>query len=227
MTRQGVSVVVPVYNNASTLAELARRIRAAVGDRPVEIVMVDDGSSDASWTTIAALDVRRVAHDRNRGQNAAVLTGLRTARLPLSCVLDADLEDPPEAIPALLAPIDAAASHVVFSSRDEARPATSRVFRRLIQRLFPSLPDQPCLCLALDERARARLLAEAGPDDYVPAVIGSLGLAAIQVSVARGARPEGASGYSTARRVRYGLRMAVAALRRARHTGRHRARKTR
>ena len=213
MKTAGVSVVVPVYNNAATLPELCRRVRAALDGRPVEIVLVDDRSTDDSLRVIERLGERVVAHGRNRGQNAAVLSGLAQATEPLTCVLDADLEDLPEGLPVLLSGLDPAGASVVFSSREEPHSMGSRVFRWAIRRLFPSLPPHPCLCFAIDEGARLALVARARSGDYLPAVIGALRLPATQVAIARAARPAGRTAYSGSRRVRYAISMLASACR--------------
>jgi hypothetical protein len=84
---------------------------------------------------------------------------------------------------------------VVFSSRDEARPLTSRLFRRAMRTLFPSLPAHPCLCFAIDRETRTEVVRAAREGDYLPAVIGALGVPTGQVSVRRETRPAGRSGY--------------------------------
>ena len=113
MTGDAISAVVPVYNSATTLAELVERVRRvleAVG-REWEIVLVNDGSADASWDGIASLAaaddrVRGVDLMRNYGQHNALLAGIRFARYPIVVTLDDDLQNPPEEIPKLLAKLD-------------------------------------------------------------------------------------------------------------------------
>ena len=68
-----VSVVVPVYGNASTLRELASRIANALTD--YELIFVNDASPDDSASVLASLDARVITHSNNRGQNAAVGIG--------------------------------------------------------------------------------------------------------------------------------------------------------
>jgi glycosyltransferase involved in cell wall biosynthesis len=203
-----VSVVVPVYNNASTLAELAARVRASLPDRAVQLVFVDDGSTDQSRMVSSSLGVDVVTHSVTRGQNAAVLTGLSHARQPLACVIDADLEDPPESIPRMLEHL--ASAEVAFSSREEPRRSTSRVFRWIIQRLFPTLPPHPCLCFAIDQSARMKLIAAARPGDYLPALIGWLRLAATEVAVER---TPGTPSLEGRRRARYAASAISSAIR--------------
>jgi undecaprenyl-phosphate 4-deoxy-4-formamido-L-arabinose transferase len=203
MNPRGVSVVVPVYNNASTLPELCRRLRLAMPDRPLEIVMVDDGSADDSLAVMRRLSVVAVAGQRNRGQNGAILVGLARAAHPICCVLDADLQDPPEALPAMLTRLETGDVGVVFSSRRAPRHITSRLFRFAVQRLFPTLPPHPCLCFAINADVRLALVEVATDSDYLPAVIGALRVPATEVAIERGFRSGGESGYAGTKRVRY------------------------
>lgn len=216
----GVSVVLPVHGNAATLPELRRRIHAALADRPCEIVMVDDASRDDSLAVMRRLGVKAIALPSPRGQNAAILAGLAQATEPFVCVMDADLQDPPEALPQLLAALGRNGARVVFSSREAPRRWSSLLFRRFLRLLFPSLAANPCLCFAIDERARGALLAAASPGDYLVAVIGALGLSTQTVPVRRAPRPAGASGYAGWKRTGYAARMIVSAVRlRARASG--------
>ena len=207
----GVSVVAPVYNNASTLRELHRRILDALGRERVDLILVDDGSTDNSREVAVEIGATLIRRAHRGGTNAAVLTGLAAARQPFCCVLDADLEDPPEALPLMLARLNEHV-RVVFSSRDEPQPATSRVFRFIVRTLFPTLPSMPCLCFAIDRETRERVVAMASEADYLPAVIGRLGVPTAQVNVTRGVRPGGGTGYSVWRRIRYGTGMTWSAL---------------
>jgi len=109
----GVSIVVPVYNSADTLSPLVAGFSAAMDStgRPYEVILVDDGSTDASWETIVALSradprIRGLSLMRNYGQHNALLAGIRAARQPVTVTLDADLQHPPEAIPDLIEELD-------------------------------------------------------------------------------------------------------------------------
>jgi glycosyltransferase involved in cell wall biosynthesis len=109
-----LSVVIPVYNSEPILPELVRRIEAALpavaGE--YELILVNDGSRDASWNAIARLVaehpwIRGIDMMRNYGQHAAVLCGLRAARFGTVVTMDDDLQNPPEEIPRLLERLDA------------------------------------------------------------------------------------------------------------------------
>lgn len=106
---EGVSVVVPVFESASTLPALAKRLGETLAPLvdDYEIVLVNDGSRDGSWETILALSdadsrLRGIDLMRNYGQHNALLCGIRSARHGVVLTLDDDLQHPPEEIPKLL-----------------------------------------------------------------------------------------------------------------------------
>ncbi len=115
-----LSVIVPVYNERATVAEIIRRVRAADVPLVVDVVVVDDGSTDGTDQVLAAVadsTVRVVRHERNRGKGAAVRTALERATGDLVIVQDADLEYDPDDWPQLLDPILKYKAHVVYGSR--------------------------------------------------------------------------------------------------------------
>jgi undecaprenyl-phosphate 4-deoxy-4-formamido-L-arabinose transferase len=108
--RDGISVVVPVYNGAATLRELVRRTEETLvrSGQLLEIILVNDGSTDSSWEVICELAganprVRGISLMRNYGQHCALLAGIRAARGEITVTIDDDLQNPPEEIPKLLA----------------------------------------------------------------------------------------------------------------------------
>lgn len=106
-----VTVVVPVYNSAGTLDELVDRVQRVLDGRRHEIVLVNDGSTDASWQSVLSLvsaraEVRGLDLSRNFGQHNAILAGIRAARGEIIVTLDDDLQNPPEEIPRLLDRLD-------------------------------------------------------------------------------------------------------------------------
>ena len=116
-----VSVIVPVYNEERTIAEVIRRVRATGAVH--EIVAVDDGSSDRSADLLASLavgadpPVTLVRHDVNQGKGAAVRTGLARITGDVVVVQDADLELDPAEFTKLFAPILEDEADVVFGIR--------------------------------------------------------------------------------------------------------------
>ncbi|MEJ2587282.1 MAG: glycosyltransferase [Deltaproteobacteria bacterium] len=105
-----ISIVIPVYNEAENLPELLRRCLKAFEtmDRPFEIVLVDDGSSDGSRALIQAAadelsgNVVGVLLNRNYGQHSAIMAGFDVAKGDIVVTLDADLQNPPEEVPRLV-----------------------------------------------------------------------------------------------------------------------------
>jgi glycosyltransferase involved in cell wall biosynthesis len=125
-----VSVVVPVYNGTATLAELVRQLGEALRDRPHEILLVNDGSSDGSWEQIEELarlheEVRGIDLLRNYGQHNALLAGVRAARFPVVVTLDDDLQNPPAEIPKLLAALTEG-NDVVYGSAPDPQHGFGR-----------------------------------------------------------------------------------------------------
>jgi glycosyltransferase involved in cell wall biosynthesis len=115
-----LSVIIPVFNERSTVAEVIRRIRRVDLPVDVEVVVVDDGSSDGTDKVLEALGdstVRVINHPHNKGKGAAIRTGLETIRGDLVLVQDADLEYDPADWPKLLEPILRGKSKVVYGSR--------------------------------------------------------------------------------------------------------------
>jgi glycosyltransferase involved in cell wall biosynthesis len=115
-----LSVIVPVYNERTTVAEVIRRIRAADVPLAVDVVVVNDGSSDGTDKVLAAIEdstVKVMNHPDNRGKGAAIRTGLAEVRGDLVLIQDADLEYDPDDWPRLLDPILKGKTRVVYGSR--------------------------------------------------------------------------------------------------------------
>jgi glycosyltransferase involved in cell wall biosynthesis len=115
-----LSVIVPVYNERATVAEVIRRIRAVTLPVDVEVIVVNDGSSDGTDKVLAALGdstVRVINHPVNKGKGAAIRTGMEAVKGDLVLVQDADLEYDPNDWSRLLDPILRRKSQVVYGSR--------------------------------------------------------------------------------------------------------------
>ena len=114
-----ISVVVPVYRSAGTLAELVQRVAESVGVKNLELILVDDSSGDESWATVVELSneydwVRGIRLGRNSGQHAALLAGVRAATKPFTVTIDDDLQNPPEDIPKLVETLRQTSADVVY-----------------------------------------------------------------------------------------------------------------
>jgi glycosyltransferase involved in cell wall biosynthesis len=107
----GVSVVVPVFRSGPTLGTLVDRVAETMGERPYEVILVDDGSPLETWSTVEGLARTRdhvvgLRLGRNFGQHNALVAGVRKARYPVVVTIDDDLQNPPEEIPKLLAALN-------------------------------------------------------------------------------------------------------------------------
>jgi len=113
-----VSVIIPVYNERNTLAEIIRRVRAVELEK--EIIVVDDGSTDGTRQILGALDDqidKTILHDRNQGKGAALRTGIPHATGDIVIIQDADLEYDPEDYISLLKPFAKHGAKAVYGSR--------------------------------------------------------------------------------------------------------------
>jgi hypothetical protein len=205
-----VAVVTPVYANAPTLAERAARVAGALLDRPWTLRFVIDASPDDSLAVagrLAAADPRLAvtALATNAGQNRALLAGLAAEPAAGAWVcLDADLQDPPEAVPLLLDRLAAGDVGAVFAGRrgayeSRARRLTGTLHRRAMARLTGLPPDAGAF-VAMDAATRAALLALSPPG--IVAGIGAAGVRCASVPVVRAVRPEGRSAWTAPARLR-------------------------
>jgi dolichol-phosphate mannosyltransferase len=149
VNRPALSVVIPCYNEESCLKELHRRVssaaREAVGDSH-EIVLINDGSRDSSWQVmqeLSALDSRVVAVNlsRNHGHQLALTAGLDLCCGDRILIIDADLQDPPELMAAMMAEMDRSRADVVYAVRRARqgetafKKTTAKIFYRLLDKL--------------------------------------------------------------------------------------------
>jgi glycosyltransferase involved in cell wall biosynthesis len=115
-----LSVVVPAYNEAKTIAYVLEKVLAQPS--VMEVIVVDDCSSDGTWELLQALassnsKIRATRHSRNEGKGAALRTGISLAKAPFLIIQDADLEYDPSEYPILLQPLLENRADVVFGSR--------------------------------------------------------------------------------------------------------------
>lgn len=120
-----LSVLIPVYNEAGTVARLVERLRSIPLE--LEIVAIDDASGDGSGDILEGLRRagqidRLVHHPTNRGKGAAIRSGIREATGDVVVIQDADLEYDPADLPRLLAPIADGRADAVFGSRFQGGP---------------------------------------------------------------------------------------------------------
>jgi len=121
-----LSLVIPVYNERENLAPLLAEIAAALQGRRYEVVAVDDGSTDGSFEALKSLkrehpQLHIVAFERNAGQTAAFAAGFRAARGRVVVTLDADLQNDPADVPAVVDALERTGATAVAGYRAARR----------------------------------------------------------------------------------------------------------
>ena len=210
-----VSVVSPVLDEADVLEAFHDRVSGALAEWDFELILVDDGSRDRTpqvLEELAARDprVRVVMLSRNFGQEAAISAGLDHSAGQVVVTMDADLQDPPEVIPALIAEWSEGAD-VVYAMR-EAREgegwlklATSRWFTRIFSRSAGLNIEGVGDFRLLDRRAVDALRAMPERARFLRGLSVWVGYPQSSVAFQRDARFAGRTSYSWSKMVRYSL----------------------
>jgi undecaprenyl-phosphate 4-deoxy-4-formamido-L-arabinose transferase len=203
-----LSVVVPFFNEEGNVDALFARLLPTLRPlgRPFEVVCVDDGSRDRTLDKLTAaaranpeIVVRALA--RNFGQHAAVLAGLAAARGRFVVTLDADLQNPPEEIPKLVAKFDAGHDYVgtVRLDRDDSafRRAASSVVSATTRRMSGiPITDFGCMLRGYSRPIAAAIVAQHEGRTFIPALGWLHAKSPCEIDVAHEARHEGSSKYS-------------------------------
>lgn len=215
--RDGISVVVPVYSGARTLAELVERVAATLeGFTDFEVILVDDGSPDESWSTIESLSsqlsfVRGIRLSRNFGQHNALVAGVRHARLPITVTIDDDLQNPPEEIPALVMALESQRLDVIygvpeFVEQSLPRRLSGSLTRTVLKRVLgvKSAPDMSSFRV-FRTRLRSAFDSEIGTNVSLDALLTWGGATFGGVPVRHNARAEGTSNYTYRKLLRFAV----------------------
>src|ERR671937_41135 len=211
-----VSIVVTLYNEASSLEELYRRTVEALdsGPRTFELIFVDDGSTDGTFAALERLHhqdgrVRAVRFKRNFGQHPAMHAGLSRARGDIVVTMDGDLQNAPEDIPRLVEAVEA--GNDVASGRRAARHDSwgrtlpSRLINGMLRRFTGvAISDFGCAFNAYRRDAVTPMLGAIGKQKFTKALVLSGGASVIEVDVAHAPR-HGPSRYSPLRLTRMAL----------------------
>ena len=141
-----VSVVIPVFNEATTLADLHQRLARTLKDHgaPWEVIFVDDGSRDGSWKVIEELAggderVKAIGFRRNFGKSPALHMGFEKAQGEVVITMDADLQCDPAEIPLLIAPLEQGYDFVSGVRKGRRDPRSRQVWSRLLTRIVTSI----------------------------------------------------------------------------------------
>jgi undecaprenyl-phosphate 4-deoxy-4-formamido-L-arabinose transferase len=204
-----VSVVIPVYNEQESLPELIRRTTAACEllGKDYEILLVDDGSSDESASMLSDAAEEPGSHivavllNRNYGQHNAIMAGFSHVTGDLIVTLDADLQNPPEEIPRLVAKADEGYDVVgtVRQNRQDTwfRKRASRLINRLIQSTTgKAMGDYGCMLRAYRRHIIDAMLHCHERSTFIPILANTFARKAIEIPVHHAEREFGESKYS-------------------------------
>jgi undecaprenyl-phosphate 4-deoxy-4-formamido-L-arabinose transferase len=204
-----ISVVIPVYNEEANLRELGERLihtLTAMG-RPFEIIFVDDGSTDRSWQVLSDLNrehplhIRALQFHRNFGQHQAIFAGFQAARGQVMVTLDADLQNPPEEIPRLVAKLEEGYD-TVGGWRENRQDS---LFRRLPSQLVNyvmsrvtgvKLRDYGCMLRAYRREVVDSINQCQESSSFIPALANLFSHRVAEIPVGHAERERGASKYS-------------------------------
>ncbi len=200
------SVVIPLYNEEDNVAILQREIGEALSGRNYELILVDDGSSDA---TVARIDrrpeVRVLEFEKNAGQSAAMIAGISAVRGEVIVLLDGDLQNDPRDIPRLLEEISRGADLVCgyrAKRRDTVvKKITSRVANFVRSRFVgDGVRDTGCTLKAMRRQCASALVPFKGVHRFIPALVKNAGYRIVEIPVNHRARQYGVSKYGLGNR---------------------------
>jgi polyisoprenyl-phosphate glycosyltransferase len=207
------SIVLPAHNEAAAIAPMAATlisVTAALGS--VEIIFVDDGSSDGTLAALraAATDpaIRYVSFTRNFGHQEALRAGLQYARGRAVVLMDADFEHPPELIPSLVAAWRGGAKVVVTQRIDETsrvstmKRLTSKLYYRLLDTIGDvHIPPGSADYMLLDRHVVDLIIGLEGHEIFLRGLVRWLGFPSTTVPFVRGKRLDGSSKFTMGRMV--------------------------
>jgi undecaprenyl-phosphate 4-deoxy-4-formamido-L-arabinose transferase len=204
-----LSVVIPIFNEEENLVELHARLATTLerSEYSWEVIYVDDGSRDRSWSILDGLNrqdpehVRLVRFNRNYGQHMAVFAGFERVRGRVVATLDGDLQNPPEDVPRLVAKLlegyDVVGGWRQHRQDSWLRKAPSWVVNRITSRIVGvDLKDYGCML-----RVYRREVVDAMNDcqetsSFIPALANTYASSVIEVPVGHAERQGGQSKYS-------------------------------
>lgn len=212
-----ISIVIPVYNEQEVLEILYTRLTTVMDKigKPYEIILVNDGSKDRSEQLLKELHQRRPQEIRvinfngNFGQHMAIMAGFEHVRGNIIVTLDADLQNPPEEIPKLIAAIEA--GHDVVGgyrmSRQDSRwrLIVSHLHNWFRARIAPQLKmkDEGCMLRAFKRHIVDAMAATQETSTFIPALALTYANNPTEVGVAHESRAAGTSHYNFYKLIRY------------------------
>jgi glycosyltransferase involved in cell wall biosynthesis len=223
MTAPSLSIVVPCYNEEACLTELHGRLTAAARQlggasyeaASYEILLVNDGSRDRSWEMMQALaagDPHIVAINlsRNHGHQLALTAGLDLCAGERILIIDADLQDPPELLPEMMAVMDRQGADVVYAVRRARagetafKRGTAKLFYRALSRLAEiEIPLDTGDFRLMSRRALDALLSLPEQARFIRGMVAWVGFRQVPIVYDRAERHAGRTKYPLSKMVRF------------------------
>lgn len=207
-----VTIVVPGLNEAESLPLLASQVKQALGDTVYELIFVDDGSTDRSWEVIKELNdadpaVRGVQLRKNFGKAMALSAGFERARADIVVTMDADLQDDPADLPAMIQQIEGGLDVVVGWKVERHDPLNRRVFSWVFNRTVGivsgvHLHDMNCGFKAFRREALETIPIYGDLFRFIPVLASWQGFVVGEMPVNHRARQFGSSRYGLERILR-------------------------
>ena len=219
--RPRLSIVVPLFNSASTVAKLIAELSAVCAQADGEIVLVNDGSRDeterAARETIrnSTVPITLISHSRNFGEHNAVLTGLRAAKGDFVVTMDDDLQNPPSEVMKLVNAAESAQRDVVYSAYAQKEHSWWRNSGSAVTNLIADfVVDKPRKLYLSSFRCMSRLVAQEvaksrNPHPYIDGLIFQVTQNVGVVQVEHVPRGQGASGYTLHKLIRLWISMLI------------------
>jgi polyisoprenyl-phosphate glycosyltransferase len=219
VVKTGLSVVVPCYNEEEGVRELHRRVTAVcqscVGDA-YELVLVNDGSSDATWKLMCELseldkNIVAVNLSRNHGHQLALSAGLQMCRGERVFIIDADLQDPPELLSKMMERMDGGCD-VVFGQRIKRegetafKKASAFAFYRLLNRMVDiDIPGDTGDFRLMNRRAVDILNSMPEHHRFIRGMVSWIGMRQEALPYERAARFAGETKYPLSKMIRFAI----------------------
>ena len=213
-----ISVVVPVLDEEGNIAPLVEGILEAFSGRAIEIIYVNDGSTDGSGAELARLqrrvpELRVLTHSARAGQSQSLRTGILAARAELIATLDGDGQNPPEDLPMLEAAVNAHRPGLVMVAgfrarrRDGVSKRYASLFARRVRRILlaDDHPDTGCATKVFDRELYLRLPYFNHMHRFLPPLARREGATVVAMPVGHAPRTAGRSKYRTLDRLVVGI----------------------
>ncbi len=212
-----ISIVIPVHNEQEVLPTLFKRLMPVMQglNRPFEIILTNDGSKDESERILDEYqeqypkNIRIIHFNGNFGQHMAIMAGFEQVRGKIIITLDADLQNPPEEIPKLVALADAG-HDVVGGYRMDRQDRRWRLFvskwhNRIRAKIAPNLDmkDEGCMLRAYSREVVDAMVSTAEKNTFIPALAMCFASNPAEVGVKHEARTEGTTSYNFYKLIRY------------------------